>query len=67
MLGVFLLYVGVQHAAYVRDLFARRPQLLIAAAVGVLSFLTNLMWGTLLGLALEGIFWIYHRARLRRV
>lgn len=65
VLGVFLVYVGVQHGAYVRDLVGRWPQLAIAIAVGVTSFLTNLMWGLLLGLALEGILWIYDRARHR--
>jgi SulP family sulfate permease len=63
VLGVFLVYVGIQHAAYLRDLLQRWPQLFIAVCVGVLSFLTNLMWGALLGFALEGIFWLYRRAR----
>jgi hypothetical protein len=62
---VFLVYVGIQHAAYVRDLIQRRPQLLIAVSVGLVSFLTNLMWGSLLGFALEGILWVYRRARHR--
>jgi SulP family sulfate permease len=61
VLGVFLVYVGIQHAAYIRDLIQRWPQLLIAVCVGLLSFLTNLMWGTLVGLALEGILWMYRR------
>ena len=63
ILGVFLVYVGVQHAAYVRDLFQRWPQLILAVSVGVVSFLTNLMWGALLGFALEGILWMYRRLR----
>jgi sulfate permease, SulP family len=63
VLGVFLAYVGVQHGAYVRDLLGRWPQFTIAVAVGVLSFFTNLMWGLLLGLALEGILWLYGRTR----
>jgi len=66
VLGVFLVYVGIQHAAYLRDLFQRWPQLLIAVSVGVVSFLTNLMWGSLVGFALEGLLWIYGRARQRR-
>jgi SulP family sulfate permease len=66
VLGVFLVYVGVQHAAYLRDLIPRWPQLLIAVCVGLLSFLTNLMWGTLLGFALEGSLWLYSRAHQRR-
>jgi len=65
VLGVFLVYVGVQHAAYLRDLIPRWPQLLIAVCVGVVSFFTNLMWGTLVGFAGEGIFWIYKRAHPR--
>jgi len=65
VLGVFLVYVGIQHGAYVRDLIHRWPQLLIAVCVGVVSFLTNLMWGTLVGFASEGILWIYRRARQR--
>jgi len=63
VLGVFLVYVGIQHAAYLRDLIQRWPQLLIAIAVGVVSFVTNLMWGTLLGFAMEGILWMYRRVR----
>jgi SulP family sulfate permease len=65
VLGVFLVYVGIQHAAYVRDLIPRWPQLLLAVCVGLVSFLTNLMWGSLLGLAIEGILWMCRRARPR--
>ncbi len=58
VLGVFLVYVGVQHAAYLRDIFKRRAQFLIAVAVGLVSLLTtNLMWGFLVGFSLEGILW----------
>jgi hypothetical protein len=62
---VFLVYVGIQHAAYVRDLIHRWPQLLIAVCVGLVAFLTNLMWGLLVGLAIEGILWMSRRARAR--
>jgi SulP family sulfate permease len=65
VLGVFLVYVGVQHAAYVRDLMQHWPQLSIAVCVGLVAFLTNLMWGLLVGLAIEGIFWMCRRARQR--
>jgi SulP family sulfate permease len=65
VLGVFLVYVGVQHAAYLRDLLHRWPQLLIAVGVGVVSLLANLMWGTLLGFTLEGALWIYRQAHPR--
>ena len=54
VLGVFLVYVGVQHAAYLRDLIQRWPQLIDCRGVGVVSFLTNLMWGALLGFASRG-------------
>jgi SulP family sulfate permease len=65
VLGVFLAYVGIQHAAYVRDLIQCWPQLLIAVSVGLVSFLTNLMWGSLLGFAMEGILWVYRRTHHR--
>jgi SulP family sulfate permease len=64
VLGVFLVYVGIQHAAYLRDLLEHRLQLATAVAVGVLSVLTNLMWGTLLGLTLESLAWVYRRTRV---
>jgi SulP family sulfate permease len=64
VLGVFLVYVGVQHAAYLRDLRKRWPQFLIAVAVGAVSLLTtNLMWGFLVGFVLEGSLWIFTRLR----
>jgi sulfate permease, SulP family len=65
ILGVFLVYVGIQHAAYLRDLLGRRPELLIAVVVGLLSFTRNLMWGALLGFALEGSLWMYRSSRRR--
>jgi SulP family sulfate permease len=67
VLGVFLVYVGVQHAAYLRDLLKRWPQFLIAVAVGVVSLLTtNLMWGFLVGFVLEAFLWTSLRLRERR-
>jgi len=63
VLGVFLLYVGIQHAAYLRDLFPNWLQLVIALSVGVVSYLTNLMWGCLVGFTLEAILWLSRRAR----
>ena len=61
VLGVLLAYVGIQHAAYLRDI-VKRPQLLvIAACVGAVSLLTiNLMWGFLAGFLLQGILWMIH-------
>src|SRR5271157_239471 len=64
VLGVFLVYVGVQHAAYLRDLIQRWPQLLIAVCVGLVSLLTvNLMWGFLAGFLLQGILWTIHHQK----
>jgi SulP family sulfate permease len=60
VLGVFLVYVGIQHAAYLRDLIQRRMELLIAVCVGLVSFLTtNLMWGFLVGFFLQATVWAY--------
>jgi SulP family sulfate permease len=56
ILGVLLVYVGVQHAAYLRDIVNRAPLLCIAVCVGVVSLLTtNLMWGFLTGFLLQGL------------
>jgi len=58
VLGVLLAYVGIQHAAYLRDIIKHPPLLTIAACVGVVSLLTpNLMWGFLAGFLLQGILW----------
>lgn len=57
ILGVFLVYVGVQHGALIRDIVARRKALVIALAVGVVSLvMTNLTYGFVTGFALEGLF-----------
>jgi MFS superfamily sulfate permease-like transporter len=67
VLAVFLVYVGIQHAAYLGDILKRPSLLLIALAVGLVSLLTtNLMWGFLTGFALEGILWTSAWARERR-
>jgi SulP family sulfate permease len=66
VLGVFLVYVGVQHASYVRDLVKRLPLLCIAITVGVVSLLTtNLMWGFLVGFFLQGILLLVERMRTK--
>ncbi len=66
VLGVFLVYVGIQHAAYLRDIVKRAPWLVIAVAVGAVSLLTtNLTWGFLTGFALQGIFALVTRLRER--
>jgi SulP family sulfate permease len=63
VLGVFLIYVGIQHALYLRDIARRVPLLLIALAVGIVAALTtNLMWGFLVGLVLQTIVSFRRRA-----
>jgi SulP family sulfate permease len=67
ILGVFLLYVGIQHAAYIRDILRRAPWLLIAIVVGLVSLATtNLMWGFLVGFALQGVMLLVSKARAKR-
>ncbi len=66
VLGVFLVYVGVQHAAYLRDIVRRVPLLLIAICVGVVSLLTtNLMCGFLVGFFLQGILLVVEKVKAR--
>lgn len=66
VLGVFLMYVGVQHAALIRDIVTRRVFILIAVCVGVISlWKTNLTYGFAVGFLLEGVFWLV--ARFRKV
>jgi hypothetical protein len=61
---VLLAYVGIQHAAYLRDILGRPQLLIIAACVGVVSLLTvNLMWGFLAGFLLQGILWTIQKTR----
>ena len=61
VLGVLLVYVGIRHAAYLRDILRRPPLLFIAACVGVVSLLTtNLMWGFLAGFLWQGILLMCH-------
>lgn len=64
VLGVFLVYVGIQHTTYLRDILRRAPLLFIAICVGVVSLATtNLMWGFLTGFMLQGIWFLFARAR----
>ena len=64
VLGVFLVYVGIQHGAYLRDIVQRATLLWIAIAVGVVSLATtNLMWGFLAGFLLQGVLIVYQRYR----
>lgn len=64
VLGTFLVYVGLQHAAYLRDILSRFPLLLIAVSVGVVSFVTtNLMWGFLTGFAVQGLLLAFEKIK----
>ncbi|MFB3920991.1 MAG: putative sulfate/molybdate transporter [Terriglobia bacterium] len=64
ILGVFLLYVGIQHAAFLRDIVRNRAYLFIAVAVGLVALATtNLTWGFLVGFALQAMFLAYSRFR----
>jgi SulP family sulfate permease len=57
VLGVFLVYVGIQHGALIRDIVARKRFLFIAASVGLVSLArTNLTYGFAAGFLLEGLF-----------
>lgn len=67
VLGVFLVYVGIQHAAYLGDILRRLPWLCIAVSVGAVSLATtNLMWGFLVGFFLEAAFSVWARAREKK-
>ena len=56
ILGVFLVYVGVQHSTFVRNILRQRVPLGIAVCVGLVSlWKTNLTYGFLLGFLLHAI------------
>ncbi len=69
ILGVFLVYVGVQHGTFVRDILRQRVSLGIAVSVGLVSlWMTNLTYGFLLGFLLHAIargFTRVFKSRLR--
>ena len=67
VLGVFLIYVGVQHAAYVRDIVKNRAWLFIAVVVGLVALATtNLTLGFLVGFVLQGLHLAYLKLRAQR-
>lgn len=66
ILGVFLAFVGIQHAAYIRDIIRRPSALAVALMVGFVSLATtNLTFGFLAGFALEGVFLLLRRRALK--
>lgn len=55
VLGFLLLYIGIEHALLIRDLWPRIPDLLLAGAVATASVVTgSLIWGLALGLVVSG-------------
>jgi len=67
VLGVFLVYVGIQHGALILDIVVRRRSLFIALCVGLVSLArTNLTYGFVLGFLLEGFFLVLKRASERK-
>jgi SulP family sulfate permease len=67
ILGVFLIYVGIQHAAFLRDIVKTRSSLFIAASVGLVALATtNLTWGFLAGFVLQGLLLAFSKMRARR-
>jgi SulP family sulfate permease len=68
VLGVFLVYVGIQHGLFVRELANRRALLLIAVCVAVISLVkTNLTYGFVAGFFLQGFLALIAKARGREV
>lgn len=66
VLGVFLVYVGIQHGFLIRDIFFRKRSIFIAVCVGVVSLVkTNLTYGFVVGFLLEVFLTIYERVRRR--
>ncbi|HEV2350127.1 MAG TPA: putative sulfate/molybdate transporter [Terriglobia bacterium] len=67
VLGVFLVYVGVQHGMFIRDLMSRKAFLLIAVGVGIISLATtNLTYGFLAGFLLHGLLMLHERRNALR-
>ena len=67
VLGVFLIYVGIQHGSFVRDIVKNRVWLFIAVVVGLIALATtNLTYGFLVGFALQGLHLAYLKLRARR-
>ena len=67
ILGVFLVYVGVQHGALIRDIVERRREFAVALAVGLVSLImTNLTYGFVAGFLLEGVFAVARKAGVKQ-
>lgn len=64
VLGVFLIYVGLQHAALVRDVLNAPAPLTIAVCVGLVSVATtNLSYGFVAGFLLRGTMALFAKVR----
>ena len=67
VLGVFLVYVGIQHGALIRDIVGHRRSLFIAGCVGLVSLAkTNLTYGFVAGFLLEGLFLLSRKLGARQ-
>jgi sulfate permease, SulP family len=67
VLGIFLIFVGIQHSLYLRDIVKRAPLLFIAVCIGIVSLITtNVMWGFLAGFVLQAVLLIYERTTKTR-
>lgn len=54
LLGAFMIYVGIEHARLVLELFEHKLSLLVAVAIGVLSFLSgNIAVGMVIGVGVS--------------
>lgn len=67
VLGIFLVYVGIQHGALIRDIVNRKGFLFIAVCVGAVSLIkTNLSYGFAVGFVLHGLWIACARLRAHR-
>ncbi|HEV2176243.1 MAG TPA: putative sulfate/molybdate transporter [Terriglobia bacterium] len=67
ILGVFLLYVGLQHALFLRDIVAHKRLCVIAVTTGLVSIATtNLTYGFLAGFLVQGLLALVSKPRSGR-
>ena len=67
VLGVFLVYVGIQHAAFVRDILRQKASVAIAIVTGLVALATtNLTFGFLAGFILQACFAAASRLRKKQ-
>ncbi len=65
VLGIFLVYVGVQHAALLRDIVWRPRHLFVAGCVGLVGLVTtNLTYGFAAGFVVQGAMRVVNKDSL---